>query len=190
MVVGTLREELYLVALPENCKFTVTKLENNHKDNWLTYFGSSKEPPYVVNPISGGKALVVESGLSSTSIWDSGEGLSNTLHFTVSGTISNKQFEKKGYITFSSTAWSKTVRPDYSILLYGFDNNQALSLNQKVPPLLTPDPYYIAFAIKDEQICMIASCEHNLTNQVISTIVEGILTAHTKALGWVFGKLW
>lgn len=188
---GRLVEELYLVSLPENCKFTVTKLENNRKGSWYTLFETRKQPPYEVNPTSK-KALVATSVLGTTSVTDSGEGLSNTLYFTISGTISKNYFEKKGYITFNSTEWPsfpRIGRPDYSIITYTFDGSKSESISQQTPTLITPDPYNIAFLIKNQEMYMIVSREDNLGTKVMSSILGGILNIHTAGLKWVVSKI-
>jgi hypothetical protein len=55
---------------------------------------------------------------------------------------------------------------------------------------VTPDPFYCAFALKDNELVLITSRENNLSTTIISNVVSGIITAHTKALGWLFGKVW
>ena len=189
MAFGKLVEELNLVSLPENWTYTVTKWENHEKENWYTAFEYKKKPPYVVNPKPGQKERVVTSYLSSTSLWDSGNGLSHTLYFSVSGQINGKSKERKGYVKFGSTDWSKHARPDYSILTFGFEGEPAETINQEVPFLVSPNGYYLAFAIKEEQITMIVSRENNLTNDLISLILQGIVELHSAAIKKTIAKI-
>lgn len=191
MSIGKLVQEVYLVALPENCNFTVTELETKHKvRDSFAFFETTKKPPYEVT-FTSAKVKLATSILGTTSTISSGQGLSNTLRFTVSGNINNKSFKKEGTITVSSTEWPRIGgRPDHSVLTYIFDGSNPVSISQQTPTLINPDPYYIAFSInKDNQIYMIVSREDNLGTKLMSGILDGIFTIHTAGLKWAFGKI-
>lgn len=186
MAIGKLSEELWLSVLPQGLTFTVTAPENSTHDQWYTYFEVGRRNlPYTVE---AGKR-VATSVLSTTYVLDSGPGLSNKLRFKVSGQLNGKQVNKEGYFIFSSTDWPLFGRPDNSILTFQFDGTDAVSISQQVRTLVSPDPYYFGFAVKDDQLLMVVSRENNIGTAVMSKIIDGILTLHTKAIGWVFGKI-
>lgn len=193
MAIGKLSKSLYLSSLPENCTFNVTRFEIERRDDWYSYLegASSRKAPYEVTPRTqdGRGGVVGHSILSTTSVTDRGTGASCTLHFTVTCKIEGKTIEKSGYFKFSSTNWPFFGRPDYCLGLFGFDGEPVRELTSQTPTLVSPDPYYMSIAIKDNKLYLIASIEDNLSTTVISNVVGGILYVHTKALTWAVGLI-
>jgi hypothetical protein len=130
--------------------------------------------------------------MTTVSITDSGDGASCRFRFRfrVHGTIGDNSIDKTGYFIFSTTGWPTVGHPDYALLGFQSKGSEASTIYQKVPTLVTPDPFYCAFALKDNELVLITSRENNLSTTIISNVVSGIITAHTKALGWLFGKVW
>lgn len=192
MAIGKLAESLYLSSVPENCTFTVTEFINERRDSWYAYLegASGRKAPYTVTPRKNNQGgLVAHSVLSTTSVWDKGTGTTAILNFTVSCDIAGKSITKKGYFKFSSTDWPRLGRPDYSLLLFGFDGDMVRELTIETPRLINPDPYYMSVALKDDKLYLIASIKDDLSTTVISNVIGGIITAHTKALSWAVGLL-
>ncbi len=186
MAVGSINEALRLSALPDGFTFTVTALEGETRDDWRGFFDRrSDSVPYNVLP---GKEIA-EAHLTTSSVLDSGQGPTCKIRFKIAGTVDGKAVEKKGYFTFSTSDWPLVGRPDNLILGCNLDGSDTITVIQEVRLLTTPDPFSCAFVVKDDQLGLIISRENNLTNAIVSKVVGGIFTAHTKAIGWVFGKI-
>ena len=183
MAVGKLYTPLYLSILPDGWQFEVTKLDTQSYDGWYSGFDNDNVPYS-----SSQGDFVNACTLSTSDVTNSGPGPSGTLHFTVT-TDSGKS--KTGYLTFSSTDWGDVERPDYSLLTAAFDNQEAPPpVYLEVPDLLDPGNYYIGFSLdKNGDILMVAQANDPITNQLISDIVNGIITAFTDTLKWVVGEL-
>ncbi len=192
MAVGTISQELYLTGLPPNSTFTVTRFEIEKKQDWYAYLhGRGYSPaPYEVKPRqneSGG--LVVYSKLSSTTVFVKGTGNSGTMHFTINCIIDGKEVSKNGYFKFTATDWGSVKRPAYFITMFGFDGEPIRELMGETPTFVQPDPLYMNISLKNNQLYLIASLENNLSTTIISNVLDGILTVHTKALSWAVGLI-
>ena len=186
MAVGSINETLFLSALPAGFTFTVTALEGETRDDWRGFFDRrSDSVPY---DVPAGKAIA-EAHLTTSSVLDSGVGPACKIRFKITGSFAGKPVEKTGYFAFTTSDWPLVGRPDNLILNSHLDGSDAFAVIQEVRLLTTPDPFSCAFAIKGDEIGLIVSREKNLTNEVVSKVVGGILTAHSKAIGWVFGKI-
>lgn len=186
MAVGSINEALYLASLPEGFTFTVTALETETRDDWRGFFDRRADSvPY---DVPAGKEIA-EAHLTTSSVLDSGVGPTCKIRFKIAGSIGGKAVEKKGYFTFTNSEWPLVGRPDHLILGSSLDGTDSVAVVQDVRILTTPDPFSCAFVLKGDEIGLIISREKNLTNEVVSTVVGGILTAHTKAISWVFGKV-
>ncbi len=187
---GSLAGSVYLRELPEGLVFTLENSDAHDTDTWYTAISyGSKKPPYTVNAGRGENSLISNALISSTSIWSRGTGPTLTLRFSIKGNTNGRYIEKGGYMTFSGTEWPWSGRPDYLMLLFSFDGEQAMQISMKTPFMIRPDPFYLGIGIKDEKLLIIASIEDNLTTDIISNVISGIFTAHTKAISWVFGKI-
>jgi hypothetical protein len=189
MAIGKLVEDIILKSMPDNCTFTVTELIEDKKDDWYSLFSSPRKTPHKVVPKTEGSGLIATSMLSTTSVTDSGPGVPATLKFEFTCETDSGEAKKTGYIKSSATNWPYLGRPDYSILIFGFDGETPQEVSRSVPTLVDPDPFYIAFGKKDDQVVIVASTEDSLGTQVVSKILDGVITAHEKALSWVFGKI-
>lgn len=186
MAVGTINESLVLSSLPDGFTFTVTALEGETRDDWRGFFDRrSDSVPYNVVP---GKEIA-EAHLTTSSVLDSGKGPTCKIRFKLTGTFEGKPVEKKGAFTFSTSDWPLVGRPDNLILGCNLEGSDTVTVIQEVRLLTTPDPFSCAFTIKGDELGLIISQENNLTNAIVSKVVGGIFFAHTKAIGWVFGKI-
>ncbi|QEI08397.1 hypothetical protein FXN63_23085 [Pigmentiphaga aceris] len=186
MAVGSVNEALFLASLPEGFTFTVTALETDTHDNWRGFFDRrSDSVPY---DVAAGQEIA-EARMTTSRVLDSGVGPTCKLRFKIAGTIGGKTVEKKGNFTFTTSDWPLVGRPDQLILNSSLDGMDSVAVIQDVRLMTTPDPFSCAFVLKGEELGLIISREKNLTNEVVSTVVGGILTVHGKAISWVFGKI-
>ena len=181
MATGHINQRLRMSALPADLTFTVTALENNRRGSWYSYFNLRDDRV----PFKAAAGNLVVSTLSTTSVLDHGPGLSNTLRFTVEAKIQGRNVKKAGYFVFATTDWPRIGRPDYTTLLFELDGQQAASITQQVPTLITPDPYCCTFAVKDNKLYMLVSNDENLSTTTIGMVIDGLLSVHTKALSWI-----
>jgi hypothetical protein len=185
MAVGTIAEDTYLTSLPSNTTFTVIELIPEERDGWVSSIGIGKKPPYNVSQ----SEQIVITNLSTTKVTDTGAGPSATLKFKINFSTPDRSIEKTGYITVSSTDWPLIGRPDYSLLTFGFDQDVPQTIHKKIPYLISPDSWSIGIGIQDNKIALVAQADSKLETKLISTILQGIVTAHTDALKWVVRAL-
>lgn len=180
MAVGKLRCTVNLTEIPENWSLEVTEFTPNATGDWYAE-NEMKAPPYSV---AKGKTIT-ECILSTTDVTDHGAGPSAKVLFTVTDVKGNKN---KGFLVMSSTPWGYTSRPDYLTLTFGLVGEAPLApIYLDVPTLITPDPFSVGFSQKDEQILMVGSSDKTVSTEVMSDILDGIITAHTKVLAWIIG---
>ena len=193
MSIGKLVEEIILKSVFDGCELTITGLETEKRDSWYSEFRypSKKMIPHDI-VIKHEGTPVATTLLSSTSATDSGVGVSATLKFRLEYSSDSGRVHKTGFIKSSATPWPSFPnlgRPDYALLLFGLDGEAPQEVSRSVPMLINPDPFYIAFGKKGDQVLMVASTEDSLGTKVVSSILDGIITAHTKALSWCFGAI-
>jgi hypothetical protein len=184
MAVGKLVEDIILKSIPDNCTFTVTELIGGQNDDWYSMFTYPSKTPHQVDPQKGSEKIAT-SLLSTTSVTDRGPGVPATLKFEYTCQTKSGKAKKTGYLKSTATNWPLIGRPDYSILIFGFDGETPLEVSRQVPTLISPDPFYIAFGQKDDQVVIVASTEDSLGTQVVSNVLDGILTVHSAAFKWV-----
>lgn len=187
MAIGTITKELYLSSMPENCAFTVISFEIKEQKDWYAKLegNSGKQAPYEVTPIENEKGgMIARSKLSTKYAFVSGTGASCKLYFTVSCDMNGETISKKGYFKFTTTDWPKIGRPAYYIGLFGFERESVKELKGKTPFLSKSDPYYMSIAVKDNHMYMIASTQNNLSTQIVSAVLNGVITAPTKTFNW------
>lgn len=185
MAVGTINEDMILKSLPSDSTFTVVEFIPEERGKWYSWIDRGKKLPYNVNE----GELIAITNLSTTNVLATGSGVSAALRFKLSCSTSEGSTEKMGYIKVSSTDWPLFGRPDYSLLIFGFDGDIPTDIRKKIPYLMRPDPWYVGIGIQDNKIALVASADASLSTTVISNILSGIVTAHTEALKWVIKAL-
>lgn len=185
MAVGTINEDIILKSLPNDSTFTVIEFIPEERDKWYSWIDRGKKIPYNV---SEGELIAI-TNLSTTNVLAMGSGVSVSLRFKLIYSNSGSFNEKMGYIKVSSTNWPLFGRPEYSLLIFGFDGDIPTDIRKKIPFLMRPDPWYLGIGIQDNKIALVASADASLSTTVISNILNGIIKAHETALRWIIKPL-
>lgn len=178
-VVGKLNYQIILTDLPAGWTLQVTSIQNkNDSGDWYIYSWLGDNYPVV----QGGS--IAYFMISSTSFWDSGTGPSATVYFTVTDNDGNS---RQGYVIASTTDWGHVERPDYELCTFGFLSEAATApIYMEVPDLTDPGTFDMGFGKdNDGNIIIVGSSDQNVTDELISDIVMGLIKVQTKLLSWV-----
>lgn len=187
MSVGKITQQLYLTSLPEGAVFTVTSVSTPQTDDFYTYFNN--KAPFTVTGTPEQPGNIGSSIIQTQDAFGGGTPPYVTLQFNLQVPNNGQTATTTGYLNINTTEFGTIERPDYSLLTFSIDNQAPQNVSQEIPTLQAPDPIYVGFAVNEGKVVIAASSQNNLSTQVLSALITGVIEVNTSLVKWVIAAL-
>ncbi|KAF2993898.1 hypothetical protein E8E13_002691 [Curvularia kusanoi] len=203
---GSVSQVLKIATLPEGVKMTITNVSFNipsgNNSWWPTFAGITKNSspndkkntfPFEVSPtINHGR--IGEVGLTSLSVFDSGEGPSASIEFTLSGGVFSKRAQK-GSITVATSEWGSWTslwgNANQVVLAYGFSDCPIVTKTIDIAVSGHTQELNLEVALDKEgqKPAMRWGRETSLAFDAANLLLSGVYYVHEKGYEWALGAV-
>ncbi|KAF3314996.1 hypothetical protein TWF173_004212 [Orbilia oligospora] len=200
---ASLNQNLYLSQLPEGLRFTVTAVTPSVPDSsgWGAKFQNSfvspnpiyhnhnqDRPSFEVSVSKNGGSIGVATLDGNHGIFNGRHGGKVEISFRVEGTTEMGgrpvRFDRKGFITVSSSDWHWFSRPDYSNISFCLDDDAPANVSLSVPATISGMPDHAYFGIRvgpgTDQMGIACSSSKELVDKILDHMISGIFAVHGK----------